>query len=319
MDESFRFDLREIASRLHGDWPEIGVLAERESNRVVIAGRPGSGKRALVNSMWGWPAFDEATAQESIQHLGLFTLVTPPTDESAFSDLLFQLENADLIVYLLDAESSPTEDDIRWIARLRALPPALLIVLTEVDPMEDTPSANRAADLRERFARPVLALNARDMQMVHEQFLPAALRLCPQLTVPLAAEITSLRWKIVRQLIRESALKSGLSSLENSTIVDLPVLLDLQRRLAREIARAYGYGEQGESLWTQGVSAAQHLLLHYAGQSLGNLAPFWQKVALALISMTSTWAFGQQATARFSESGRIKRPWPRFSRNGHQP
>ncbi len=290
--------------------------AERTTSRIAIVGRPGAGKKTLVNSLWGWSALGAETPASPVQKLGLFTLVTPPEDSADDSDATFHLESADLIVYLYDGTEKAHEADIRWIARLRALPPAMLIVQTKVDQLEPPFEPVELVALQDRFARPVIALNTTDQRAVHDVFLPTVLKLCPSLAVPLAAEITGLRWKVVHQIIRESALTSGLASLENGTTVDLPALLDAQRRLVKQIARIYGYNEGDNGGHMDLLAMAEHIGAHVITGQLERLGPQGRKLAATLLGLSGTWVLGYQAQARYNGGWLPRRLSAWFGRNG---
>lgn len=297
--------------RFHAEQPY-----EHTTRRIAIVGCTGTGKKTLVNSLWGWPALSADTPSGAVQKLGLFTLITPPDDHEDDADVMFHLESADLIVYLIDGAANVAEFDTRWIARLRALPPALLIVQTKVDQMEQPPTPDDLAALQDRFARPVIALDITDQRAVHDVFLATVLKLCPTMAVPLAAEITGLRWKVVRQIIRESALTSGLASLENGPTVDLNALLDAQRRLVKQIARIYGYNEQDDDSRMNLLAMAQHIAAHIASEQLDRLGPQGRRLVTTLLSLSGTWALGHQTHARYNGNIVPRRIASWFGRNG---
>lgn len=310
MFDSYPLDAHEFAARFPWPWPGLDASPSRAEGRIAIVGRPGAGKKTLCNSLWGWGALTENTLEEQpVRRLGLFTLVTPTADTQDDSAITYPLKSADLILYLVDGTVEPVETDVRWIARLRALPPAILIVLNTFGHPTDDLTPERLADLQDRFARPVLKLDVGNQQAAHEHLLPVVLRMCPGLAVPLAAEITSLRWKVVQQLIRESAIMSGLASLENGVTVDIPALLDLQRRLVRQIARVYGYAEDDEHAQTSLISAAQRALLHALARMLNALGPVGQKLAALLIGTSGTWAVGQKAQMRYRDANGVPLRW----------
>ncbi len=290
-------DFGPLADAFYQMWPEAHEAPRRSEGRIALAGLPGSGKKTLINSLWGWEALTELP-DEPVHRLGLFTLVTLPEEAGNGDDLLYALESADLVIYLLDGVAGPQPADIRWLARLRALPATLLIVLNKADLLGGTIAPEVLAGLRDQLARPVLPLSASDGRAVHDRFLPAVLKACPQLAVPLAAEITGLRWRVVQRLIHDSAVMSGLSTLENGATVDIHALLDLQRRLLRQIAQVYGFREDDDATpgpWT----LVQRAVLHQLARVMQDLGPLGRRLAALLISVSGTWAAGQQAQAHY--------------------
>ncbi len=301
-------------------WPGLDHLSAhslgRSAGRIAIVGLSQAGKKTLVNSLWGWPALKGSQPTETVRKLGLFTLITPPTDTTDETNIIYHLESADLVIYLIDGLAGPKADDIHWLARLRVLPGTLLIVLNKSDQLNGSMSPPRLEKLQDMFARPVIKLTASDQRVVHDQFLPVVLKACPQLAIPLATEITGLRWQISRQLIRDAAVKSSTLSLENSATIDLPALLDLQRRLVRQIAHIYGYGELDDPNPAQWPRLAQQMVNTYAPRVLALLGPRGKQVVMAALAFGGTWLLGFRTQAKYDVHVPIHRLTRLLSRNG---
>ena len=264
-------------------------------------------KKTLCNALWGWQALHDDLPEEQYRQLGLFSIITVPENAYDEPSMLYHLETAELVVYLVDGTSGIHADDVRWIAQLRALPAALLIVVNKTNLMAEAPAADAVAQMQAQFARPVLALNVQDQSAVHEQLLPLVLKTAPALTVPLAAEITSLRWGVVKQLIRESALMSGLVTLENGDTVDVPALLDLQRRLVHQIGHIYGHAPSDDGERLNAATAVQRLVFDALAHLIARFGPLGRSLAAGLISASSTWMVGHSAQARYTGESPLAR------------
>jgi Fe2+ transport system protein B len=202
MNDSYYHDLLERL-RWRGAGPDDEIPTPIQG-RVALVGFAGSGKKTLFNNFWAWQAVDKNGA--SVRNFGLFSLIDLPHDDYDAAGVLYRLEHADLIIYLLDGDVKP--DDFAWIARLRALNATLLVVLNKIDSWHPDNVAERVAKLQEGLARPVLALSAQNSADVHQRLLPMMLKLCPQLAVPLASELPALRHAVAAHLIRQTTLAS---------------------------------------------------------------------------------------------------------------
>lgn len=300
MLDAFSREAQEALNRLRYHWSDLDALSGRIEGQVAIVGLKGSGKKTLCNSLWGWQALADDLPDELIRQLGLFTLVTVTDNAYEESAVIYQLEGAELVIYIVDGTAGIRPEDVRWIARLRALPAALLIVINKINLMPEALTPTTSAQMQDQFARPVIQLNAQDVNAVHEQLLPHMLKVCPALTVPLAAEITSLRWRVVGRLIRESAIMSGLVTLENGATVDVGALIDLQRRLVQHIARVYGYADPDNNSHAGVGAVAQRLVLDMVAQVLTRFGPLGRGLAAGLIGASGTWAVGYGTQMRYS-------------------
>jgi len=317
MLDAFSREAQEALDRLRSHWSNLDAIPGRIEGRIAIVGLKGTGKKTLCNSLWGWQVQGDDLPDELIRQLGLFTLVTVPDNAYDESAVIYQLESADLVIYAVDGTVGIRTEDVRWIARLRALPAALLIVINKINLMPEALTPTALAQMQDQFARPVIQLNAQDVNAMHEQLLPHMLKVCPALTVPLAAEITSLRWRVVGQLIRESAIMSGLVTLENGATVDVAALIDLQRRLVQHIARVYGYADPDNNGHTGVGTVAQRVVLDMLAQVLARFGPLGRGLAAGLIGASGTWAVGYGAQIRYTGAASFPRLNRVFRRNGN--
>jgi len=317
MLDAFSREAQEALHHFRSHWRDLDALSGRIEGQVAIVGLKGTGKKTLCNSLWGWQALADDLPDELIRQLGLFTLVTVPDNAYDESAVIYQLESAELVIYMVDGTVGIRPEDVLWIARLRALPAALLIAINKINLMPEVLAPTALAKMQDQFARPVIQLNAQDVNAVHEQLLPRMLKVCPALTVPLAAEITSLRWRVVSRLIRESALISGLVTLESGTTVDVAALIDLQRRLIQHIARVYGHADPNDNDHANVGTVAQRVILEILARVLARFGPFGRGLAASLIGASGTWTVGYGAQMRYAGAAPFARFNEIFHRNGN--
>jgi hypothetical protein len=213
--------------------------ARQMQGRIAIVGLSGAGKKTLFNSLWGWEAVNES--RETTRSFGLFTLIDLPLDPYDASSVLYRLENADLILYVLDGRETLTAEGYNWIARLRSIEATLVVVLNHTDEMPKEALPQCVSQLEERLARPVLPLSATNRNDMLGKLIPAMLRVCPDLAVPLANEIPALRVQVARHTVLQSVIGCMTTGLDTVVANDPTAYMGVQMRMIRQIAAIYGY------------------------------------------------------------------------------
>ncbi|MDX2077247.1 MAG: hypothetical protein SFZ02_12500 [bacterium] len=212
-----------------------------EQGRIAIAGLPKTGQVALYNSLWGWDAIREADSTTPIRPLGLFSLVELPSHPQEASNLLLQLGGVELIVLVITGDPACEQAYFEWLAQLKN---SRMKVMVVCNLNAYRINKNRFDDLQRKLGMGALPLNVDDPQSVHERFLQGLLKVCPSVSVALAREIGKLRHRVAQQLIARGALTSVALTLEQTTIDDHAMLVDLQLRLVTRIATVYGCKQQ---------------------------------------------------------------------------
>ncbi|MDL1901914.1 hypothetical protein FBR02_14225 [Anaerolineae bacterium CFX9] len=213
--------------------------ARQMQGRIAIVGLPGAGKKALFNSLWGWEAVNDSS--ETTRSFGLFTLIDLPLDPYDAAGVLYRLENADLILYVLDGREGLTAEGFNWITRLRSVEATLLVVLNHADEMPGETLPHCIKQLEERLARPVLPLSATSRDDIQGKLIPAMLKVCSDLAMPLANEIPSLRAHVARHIVLQSVVGCMTSGLDTGAANDPTAYMGVQMRMIRQIAAIYGY------------------------------------------------------------------------------
>ncbi|QPC80925.1 hypothetical protein G4Y79_14545 [Phototrophicus methaneseepsis] len=200
---------------------------------------PNSGKKTLLNSLWDWDAVEESS--ESVRNYGLFTLIDLSADAYDVASIMYRLENAELVVYVLDCAQGLTPESYNWIARLRSLDTTLLVILSRADELPKAALKSRLETLEKKLARPILPIVANDKQAVQGDFVKSVLRLCPDLSAPLASEIPALRSAVARRMVIQAVMTSLQAVSDGSELSLTHDLKQVQANLIREIAGIYGY------------------------------------------------------------------------------
>jgi len=263
------------------------------AGRIAIVGLPGAGKKTLCNSLWGWNAVQPS--EEISRNFGLLTLIDLPLDPYDAAGVLYRLEQTDLIIFMLDGERGLDPDSFNWIARLRGLNAAMLIVLNKADRIPADKLQQAVEYLEARIARPVIPLKAVNPDDVRDGLLVAALKMCPDLAVPLATEITGLRPIVALHTVTQAAMTSLSLSLEMSSLPDSGLLIGLQLRLIREIAAIYGYKERAGLRQRIGLSVMLRSTLNFALAQSARLSQLDQRIGKGAISVLTTFLIGRAA------------------------
>ncbi len=320
---------------LAGHSPEMADVQEEvaadQMGRVALVSRASQENPALLARLRGDAP---VTPDGAIAYEGFFTLVhlsaTQPepnihgadwamplpggdADQAGAGpgDLLTHLAEADLLLYLVRAEDDWDSADAQWTGRLRAARAPLLPVLIHGPDMDAACLNDLCARLRARMGvRPATVRRWPD-QPQEEETLPdlvalveRMLSLRPRLAIPLAQESPACRAFIARRVVRTGAWMSGLLGLEPIPILDLPLHVAVQWKVALQLAAIYGRPgldvRSKEMMSTLLVSAS----VRYVAQQLIKLIPFVGWLLSGLLSGVSTWLLGS-ALARYYEEERL--------------
>lgn len=267
--------------------------ARQMQGRIAIVGLSGAGKKTLFNSLWGWEAVNDSS--ETARSFGLFTLIDLPLDPYDAAGVLYRLENAELILYVLDGREGLTAECFNWITRLRSIEATLLIILNHTDEMPKETLPQCIKQLEERLARPVLPLSANSRDDVQEKLIPAVLKVCPDLAVPLANEIPALRTQVARHLVLQSVIGCMTTSLDAGMANDQTAYIGVQMRMVRQIAAIYGYKSRERYRERIGLSLLLRWLMRYGIPMTARLKRLEAWMRPGIISAGSTLVIGYLA------------------------
>lgn len=278
-------------------------MEEGSHGKIAIVGLPHAGKRTLCNSLWGWDVFspqgDDPVAGDPVRNFGLFSLVDLPTNPFESENILFRLNGVELVVYVLSGESDICQDSFNWISRLRSIEATLLVVLNKADRLGAERVGTVVADLEEKLARKVIPLSAQNKLAVREEFLPVLLKTCPQLAVPLAAEVASLRRKVARKLIWQSMMMGSLANHGSMPLIEASALIGVQLRLVRQIGALYGHKTPNDPLLQMALTTAMGLFQKRYADNLTQALNMNDRAMAALCGAFSTWVIGRLAIAYY--------------------
>jgi uncharacterized protein (DUF697 family)/GTPase SAR1 family protein len=303
-------------------WDQLAAEIGQESQaRVALVGQGGVGKDLLFNRLRGWsPAEAVAEApveswaradehslvlvEQHIQSYGCFVLIDlpphPPELAAQGDEMVYALNQATLVVYLLDGTQGLKAADYRWIATIRAAGRPLLLALNKSDRVESVAAA--VADTERRIGMSVIPISARTGMNVEARLLPAMLDAVPRLAVPLGREIVCLRRVASRRVIRQAALISGMMGAQPVPMLDIPFQAIVQVGVVMRVGAAYGYVPTGGISREVIGTVVSTFGLRYLALALVKMVPVLGWVLSGTMSGAMTLLIGE-AAIRYYEAG----------------
>lgn len=299
MFETLNTVTEDVLLRLGWNGRKPYTLPGNLHSRVLIAGLPAAGQRALLNSLWGWEVLAEGNRRPGVQEYGIFALAELPDAEDDAETILMQMVEAQVIVYVLDERKGLRPVDFLWTARLRASDAAFVVVLNTG---RTVPDAARLDDIKRRLGSSVIPLNVADQTAVRSLLLPAMLDASPSVGVPLCSEIVDLRRQVASRLILKNAIASALTNVQANPRQEAVPASDLRSNLVLQLAEIYGrkpqHGDEANVL----VTTLAELAHNYVDTTLRTVVPQAAgPLGACLLAAALTWVMGTAAQAYFGE------------------
>lgn len=299
--------------------------------QVLVVGRCDEAVRRLLAHVRGQPPAPSAgpTYREGFFTLALLPEATashgrPALDgnDSAapgaeapweFAEWEELAREADVLLYVFRRDVGWRASDARWVARLHATGLPLVLVEADLssDPAQNDPPPNPLPP-REGAAPPpfpareggpgglgVLTmkltpvadpLNAPPADVV--ALVERILAQRPKLGIPLAQEIPGCRPLIAQRAIRSGMLMTTLLGAEPIPLLDLPLQVALNWKLALQLAAIHGHPGLDHRSREMIGTVLWNLALRYVTQQVLKLAPVLGWIGSAALSGAGTWVLG---------------------------
>lgn len=313
------------------------VAAEQEG-RLVIVGPDEVLNRLLLARLRGQPPIAPGP---TLRREGFFTLMTLPNGEektpsaqeeadrwetfsftSSGADVNDVVADHDILIYLFSAKAGWQATDAHWYARLRGshLPILPVAALPEEEPPEGWSQADFAERMRQRLGvRPVFVQLGQADEWAEGQdgdksddslllLMQRILSLRPRLAVPLAQEVPGCRAMIAQRVIRTGVLMSLLLGSEPIPLLDLPLHVATQWKVALQLGAIYGRPGLDYRSREMVGTVAVNLLVRHLAQQLLKLVPLVGWLLSGLLSGASTWLLGQALIRHYQEQQVIPMP-----------
>jgi small GTP-binding protein len=287
------------------------------NNTVVIVGRPNTGKSTLFNKIKGQQLSLVSAQPGSTRSLvrtdfGPFTLVdTPGIDVPQQIPNMTEsgLEQASVIVFLMDATQPSQSRDRELYQILQKLDKPIILAVNKVDAVDNEKSADQVAtDMAIMLGTAgVIPVSAKTGLNIAEELLPEIINASPEAALVIGRELPAFRRAAAQRIIRNATLVSLAAGIEPIPFVDIPILLGTQIRLVLRIAALYG--ENMNAIDT--LKYARELVVtmlgglgfRYLAEQAAKAVPFGGDFVAGAIAAAATWSIGEVAL-EYYENGK---------------
>mgnify|MGYP001278291917 CR=1 FL=1 len=242
-----------------------------------------------------------------IENLGFFAVIDVPAASpngtlNESSAILLELESADLVVWVLDAEQGLRTWEYEWIQRVRALGKSILIAANKMDRLASTDALQRWARVLGCEILPIAAATGMNLVTL---LLPRLADASPSLATALGREITSWRRTAAARAMRRAAVLSGLTGLEPIPLLDLPFQIFIQLQMVLRIGAIYGQPLTDRYSREMLATMVSAVALRMGGQQLMKVIPFVGWAASGALAAAGTWTIGRIAVEYFERGRKV--------------
>ena len=291
-----------------------GEVLEGLKHTVVIVGQANTGKSSLFNMLKGEqlsPVSQEAGTTRSLVRtdFGPFTLIDTP---GHLPERMEEgMEEATVIVFLIDATTGLQEKDRDLYAAIKKLNKPTIIAVNKVDTLKGRDAGDALAnEIAVQLETPgIIPISARTGANIASELLPAMIEASPEAALLIGRELPAFRRAAAQRIIRNATLASLVVGLEPIPLIDIPILLGTQIRLVLRLAALYG--EEMDS--TDAMKHARELLITIAGgagmrflaEQAAKAVPFGGDFVAGAIAGAATYSIGQVALEYYDGGKRI--------------
>jgi small GTP-binding protein len=291
-----------------------GEVLEGLKHTVVIVGQANSGKSSLFNMLKGEqlsPVSAEAGTTRSLVRadFGPFTLIDTP---GHLPERMEEgMEEATVIVLLIDATKGLQDKDQELHAAIKKLNKPTIIAVNKVDALKERGAGDELAnEIAVKLETPgIIPISARTGENIAGELIPAMIEASPEAALVIGRELPAYRRTAAQRIIRNATLASLVVGLEPIPLIDIPILLGTQIRLVLRLAALYG--EEMDS--TDAMKHARELLVTIAGgagmrilaEQVAKAVPFGGDFIAGAIAGAATFSIGQVALEYYDGGKRI--------------
>ncbi|HKV56753.1 MAG TPA: GTPase, partial [Ktedonobacteraceae bacterium] len=267
-------------------------------------GQANSGKSSLFNMLKGEQISpvspEEGTTRTLVRtDFGPFTLIDTP---GHLPERMEEgMEEATVIVLLIDATRGLQDKDRELYAAIKKLNKPTIIAVNKVDTLKTHGAGDVLAnEIAVQIETPgIIPVSARTGENIAEELIPAMIEASPDAALVIGRELPAYRRTAAQRIIRNATLASLVVGLEPIPLIDIPILLGTQIRLVLRLGALYG--EEMDS--TDAMKHARELLITIAGgagmrflaEQAAKAVPFGGDFVAGAIAGAATYSIGQVA------------------------
>jgi uncharacterized protein (DUF697 family) len=221
------------------------------------------------------------------------------------------MEEATVIVFLLDATRGLQEQDKELYAAIKKLNKPTIIAVNKVDTLKGGGAGDVLAnEIAVQLETPgVIPISARTGENLASELIPAMIEASPDAALLIGRELPGYRRQAAQRIIRNHTLASLVTGLEPIPLIDIPILLGTQIRLVLRLGALYG--EEMDS--TKALKHARELFITIAGgatmrflaEQAAKAVPIGGDFVAGAIAGAATYSIGQVALEYYDSGKRI--------------
>lgn len=273
---------------------EVDLNAVREKAEipvhVMVVGREGAGRTTLISRLLEGPRQGQPPG------------IPPVSEHGIDGEIVVKPES--LVLLVLDPAHAPHTQEAEALRKLLRAGARVVVCYNSFNPVADTQAIlNGAAGWKDAE---VAAVWATDRASVVRGLVPAILRACKGLEIPLARRIPLLREAVCRKLIDDAcavnstySLTTGLAEINvllsvPLNLADIVVLTKNQALMAYKISLAMGMtADWKETVPKLATVVGSAFIWRQAARSLVGLIPAWGIIPKVAIAYAGTYAVGE--------------------------
>jgi small GTP-binding protein len=290
-------------------------VLEGLNNTVVIVGQPNSGKSTLFNKLKGQnlsPVSSQVGTTKTLVRtdFGPFTLVDTPGHLPSVMES--GMDQASVIVFLVDASSGLQADDRELYETIKKLKKPTIIAANKVDTLKGGESGDQfATEVAVLLsAVGVIPISGKTGANVVEELIPAIIEASPEAALAIGRELPAFRRQAAQKIIRNATLLTLTAGLEPIPFIDIPIILGVQARLVLKMAALYGESMDDSSARKQAreliAAMVGGLGMRYVAEQAAKLVPFGGDFVAGAIAAASTWSMGEVVLEYYEGGKKIK-------------
>jgi small GTP-binding protein len=290
-------------------------VLEGLNNTVVIVGQPNAGKSTLFNKLKGQnlsPVSPQAGTTKTLVRtdFGPFTLVDTPGHLPSVMES--GMDQASVIVFLIDASSGLQADDRELYEVIKKLKKPTIIAVNKVDSLKGGETGDQfATEVAVLLSTAgVIPISGKTGANVVEELIPAIIEASPEAALAIGRELPAFRRQAAQKIIRNATLLTLTAGLEPIPFIDIPIILGVQARLVLRMAALYGESMDDSNARKHAreliATMVGGLGMRYVAEQAAKLVPFGGDFVAGAIAAASTWSMGEVALEYYEGGKQIK-------------
>ena len=289
-------------------------VLEKLNNTIVIVGLPNTGKSTLFNKINGQnlsPASSQTGNTRTLVRtdFGPFTLVDTP---GHLPDVMESgLDQASVIVFLVDASKGLQAEDRELFDHIRRLDKPTIVAINKIDALKGGEGGDHlATEVAIALDTPgVIPVSAKTGENVADELIPVIIEASPDAALAIGRELPAYRREAAQRVIRNATLVGLAAGLEPIPFIDIPILLGTQLRLVLRLGALYGEPMDDEAAKSRAREMVATLLgglsLRLLAEQAAKAVPIGGDFIAGAIAAAATWSIGQVALEYYEGNGRI--------------